>query len=111
MKRVIPAILVLTLAAMACQLPGTTTPLPQPEVDSPQPVSVSPILLDGSLTSLYEGVIPGVVAIRAGLSQGSGFVFDNQGHIVTNQHVIEGATTVEISFSTGFKAISAGWTS
>ena len=110
MKRIIPAILVLTLAAMACQLPGTA-PLsqqevvsPQPTIVSPQPVSVSPILMDGSLTSLYESVIPGVVAIRAGTAQGSGFVYDNEGHIITNQHVVEGASTVEISFSTGFKA-------
>ncbi len=30
---------------------------------------------------------------------GSGFVLDKSGHIVTNYHVVEGATTVEVSFS------------
>ncbi|MDX1410357.1 MAG: trypsin-like peptidase domain-containing protein, partial [Saprospiraceae bacterium] len=111
MKRFIPAIIALTLAAMACQLPGTA-PLPsQPEAATQQPTvappelpSVSPILLDGSLTSLYESVIPGIVSIRVGTSQGSGFVFDNEGHIITNQHVVDDASTVEVSFSTGFKA-------
>ena len=110
MKRIIPAIIILTLAMMACQL-GGGAPLLQPGGDteqstsiSPEPVSVAPILLDGSLVSLYEQVIPGVVAIRAGTAQGSGFVFDNDGHVVTNNHVVEGVSTVEIAFSTGFKA-------
>ena len=110
MKRVLPAILILTLAMLACQFPGLT-PL-SPPVNNPQPstvptvqsVTANPILMDGSLTSLYQQVIPGVVSIRNNTSEGSGFVFDADGHIVTNQHVIEGASTVEISFSSGFKA-------
>ena len=110
MKRVLPAILILTLAALACQLPGVT-PLSPPEAGSPlqvlaspQPVSVNPVLMDGSLTSLYQQVIPGVVAIQTESGQGSGFVFDADGHIVTNQHVVEGSSTVEVAFSSGFKA-------
>jgi S1-C subfamily serine protease len=34
-------------------------------------------------------------------SLGSGFVIDKAGHVVTNYHVIEGATDVEVSFSNG----------
>jgi S1-C subfamily serine protease len=34
-------------------------------------------------------------------SLGSGFVIDKAGHIVTNYHVIEGAKTVQVSFSNG----------
>ena len=34
-------------------------------------------------------------------SLGSGFVVDKAGHIVTNYHVIEGAKTVNVSFSNG----------
>jgi serine protease Do len=30
---------------------------------------------------------------------GSGFVWDQQGHIVTNNHVVDGATKIEVSFS------------
>lgn len=32
---------------------------------------------------------------------GSGFVWDKQGHIVTNNHVVEGATQIEVTFSNG----------
>jgi serine protease Do len=32
---------------------------------------------------------------------GSGFVWDEQGHIVTNNHVVEGADKIEITFSDG----------
>jgi S1-C subfamily serine protease len=32
-------------------------------------------------------------------AQGSGFVIDESGHIVTNYHVIDGATDIEVSFS------------
>jgi len=110
MKRITPAILILTLATMACQLGGLTAPS-QPEVDtqqqtttSPNPVTTGPIQPDGSLTTLYEEVLPGVVSIFAGTSQGSGFVFDSEGHIITNNHVVEGVSMVEIAFSTGFKA-------
>jgi 2-alkenal reductase len=110
MKRILPAIIILTIAMMACQLTGRT-PLSQPQVDTqqppitiPKPVTTNPIILDGSLSSLYQQVIPGVVSISTGISQGSGFVFDNNGHVVTNQHVVEGSSTVEIAFSSGVKA-------
>jgi len=110
MKRIVPAIIILALATMACQLGGLTTPsqpeaaTQQPSVAPSAPVSSNPIPLDGSLAALYQQVIPGVVSIRAGISQGSGFVFDNEGHVITNQHVVEGQSTVEVSFSSGFKA-------
>ena len=32
---------------------------------------------------------------------GSGIVWDAQGHIVTNHHVIEGATTINVTFAAG----------
>lgn len=72
-------------------------------------------ILNGSLTTLYELVNPGVVTIKvfvedpaAGLTgiplgQGSGFLIDLEGHIITNQHVIEGAHEIEVDFSSGLK--------
>jgi 2-alkenal reductase len=35
------------------------------------------------------------------LGQGSGFVYDEKGHIITNAHVVEGADELEVTFSDG----------
>jgi 2-alkenal reductase len=35
------------------------------------------------------------------VGQGSGFLYDNQGRIVTNNHVVENATRIEVTFSDG----------
>ena len=34
-------------------------------------------------------------------AEGSGFVWDKQGHIVTNNHVVDGATDISVTFSDG----------
>jgi S1-C subfamily serine protease len=34
-------------------------------------------------------------------SQGSGFVYDDDGHVITNQHVVAGADSVTVTFSDG----------
>jgi S1-C subfamily serine protease len=39
-------------------------------------------------------------------SSGSGFVWDLEGHIVTNNHVVEGADEVQITFSDGTVAVA-----
>jgi putative serine protease PepD len=43
-------------------------------------------------------------------AQGSGFVYDTQGHIVTNQHVVDGATSVSVQLWNGksYKATVVG---
>ena len=37
-------------------------------------------------------------------AQGSGFVIDDQGHIVTNDHVVDGATAISVIFNDGTRA-------
>jgi len=62
------------------------------------------------LVDLYKQVNPSVVNIIiyntqestvSPASQGSGFLFDDQGDIVTNSHVVHGADEVDIVFSDG----------
>jgi S1-C subfamily serine protease len=72
-----------------------------------------------SAAELYERAAPSVVSISArsvqpgaaafqadtggelGVSTGSGFVLDEDGRIVTNAHVVSGATDVQVSFPDG----------
>ena len=108
--------MVLTLVALACQVPGLTPPGPaSPPTVQPAPMTIAPLPpvnedaagQQEALVSLYERVMPGVVALQVvgdqGGSLGSGFVFDAQGHIVTNYHVVEGARQVEVDFTSGYK--------
>jgi len=53
------------------------------------------------LTSLYEQVSPSVVYIQVPAGEGSGFVWDKEGHIVTNNHVVQGARSVLVQFFDG----------
>jgi 2-alkenal reductase len=59
------------------------------------------------LVNLFKQVNPGIVAVRVitaqGGGEGSGFVFDAQGHIVTNYHVVQDNTSLEVDFPSGTK--------
>jgi S1-C subfamily serine protease len=48
--------------------------------------------------SVYQAVYKSVVMVRTTIGQGSGFVYDDEGHIVTNWHVVEGQTSAEVEF-------------
>ena len=50
---------------------------------------------------LYATLNPSVVVIITDGGQGSGFVYDNSGHIITNNHVIEGARLIQVGLADG----------
>jgi len=115
MKKIMVVLSILVLTMMACQMTGLT-PLPEPTAVIPTlesmetseaPIESNSAVVPNNLTELYENVLPGVVTIRIitenGSGLGSGFVFDKAGHIVSNYHVVEGATEVEVDFSSGYK--------
>jgi 2-alkenal reductase len=82
--------------------------------------------LEEAFVDVYDGALPSVVNIRVMKSfdigdfsdedlpeehpeffnqgGGSGFVWDNQGHIVTNDHVVSGATDIEVLFADDTRA-------
>jgi putative serine protease PepD len=78
-----------------------------------------------SLTQIYKEAAPGVVDIvvttsggsdnggffgapsgQSSQAEGSGFVYDDQGDIVTNAHVVDGETAIKVRFQTG-KVVNA----
>jgi serine protease Do len=102
---------------------------PKAAVDSNTALLEGDILsdLEGTLSAIYETVNPSVVSIKVvktttsysqmpGLpfslpqepqeqtGAGSGFVWDTDGHIVTNNHVIDGADRITVYFSDGSSA-------
>ena len=108
--------LTLLLAASGCGLAGFLEPTPPP------PPLVSPLpnkaeaanALEAQLIAVYEAAGPAVVNVtsrgyaydvfRRAIPQegsGSGFVYDAQGHIVTNYHVIENAEELLVTLAGG----------
>jgi 2-alkenal reductase len=108
-KKSMIAFAVLTFAILACQMGA---PSSAPSVTQPIDTIPTVIPVDGSaqnpadsqdtLVALYDRVSPGTVAIITNDGQGSGFVYDNAGHVVTNYHVVQGATNIEVRFTSGF---------
>ncbi|MEJ2010593.1 MAG: trypsin-like peptidase domain-containing protein [Anaerolineales bacterium] len=104
-------------AATLTSSPATVPPAAQPQSSATSPQLPAQTLVSSitDLSTLYEKVNPGVVTIWSfehqgaaeleslPTGQGSGFVIDREGHIVTNQHVIAGAIDIEIDFVDGTK--------
>ena len=91
----------------------TQTPIIIVVTATPDPKSLAPAadVEEELIIALYEKVAPSVVHVTSRTVRmsffsgstpeegaGSGFLFDNLGHIVTNYHVIEGAQSIEVSF-------------
>ena len=124
-----PMLIVLTallIASLACSLgaqpvappppPLNLQPTPAPlptQAAAAQPTTAAPPVIitsteEQALIDLYERVNLAVVALLVegdgGGGLGSGFVIDTEGHIVTNHHVVEGASDIEVDFASGLKA-------
>lgn len=87
-------------AVSAPAAPTTTAP-----VQPVQPVVVNQAV-SGSVAEIYTRVGPSVVSIRSrnqgtGGGIGSGFIIDKEGHILTNNHVVQGAARLAVTFSDG----------
>jgi putative serine protease PepD len=103
--------------------PGDTkTVIRQVTVAGTQPAAATNTL---SVTDVYNRASKGVIEItvtstgstpnpfggsQTQQAQGSGFVYDDSGHIVTNEHVVAGAQSISVRFSNGksYKATVVG---
>src|SRR3954451_20920125 len=107
----------MALVVGALALAGVIDDDPAPVASSPPPPSPtttapsSPGKAKGageSISDIYKRVATGVVFVQAGQSAtGSGFVYDDQGHIVTNDHVVEEANSFAVRIGADTKPIAA----
>jgi S1-C subfamily serine protease len=63
------------------------------------PAAPAPTAGAETIPQIYRAASPGVVQINQGGAEGSGFVLDRQGDIVTNAHVVTNGGPVSVSFS------------
>lgn len=92
--RTVAPLAVLMLAAVAAPATAQLTPEEQANIRVYEAANQSVVHITTSTAQMHPlmGVIPGEGA-------GSGCVLDREGHILTNNHVIEGARKVEVAFS------------
>jgi 2-alkenal reductase len=89
-------------------------PIGTPLINEPDPATGFESISSHFLSQLYQTVSPGVVSInvlvndagQSGQGTGSGFIFDQEGHIVTNNHVVENANLVVVIFQDGSESIA-----
>src|SRR5690625_4057949 len=111
-RRIWPAVFAAGLLGASFASVGTaflvgesiTSPTPAPAVSS-QPASAPAVAGTPDWASIAEEVRPAVVAIQVtganGSSAGSGVVIDDDGRILTNNHVIAGAEKLQIMMVDG----------
>jgi serine protease Do len=91
------------------QLTATSLPVLESDTEADTPAVVAPpsaealsgalAVLESTYEDVYNRVNPSVVNIQTNSGLGSGFVWDSLGHIVTNNHVVEGAARIRVIFA------------
>ncbi|XCM32655.1 trypsin-like peptidase domain-containing protein [Streptomyces parvus] len=109
--------LLLPLSAAVCALAlaggcsGTGPAAPAPEASASGTAQGAVKRAPDDLENAYQGVIndvlPSVVQIDASEGLGSGIVYDDKGHIVTNAHVVGDEKTFKVSVATGEAVLDA----
>lgn len=74
---------------------------------TPVPATGPAASLEQQYQRIVGAVLPSVVKIETDQGEGSGVVFDGQGHIVTNAHVVAGAQRIRVTAASGGAALGA----
>ncbi|MEZ0494102.1 S1C family serine protease [Kineococcus sp. TBRC 1896] len=91
---------------------GQDSPTDDPGSSSPastaSAAAVAPaVQLQDAYQQVITSVLPSVVEIRTDSGLGSGVVFDDQGNIVTNAHVVGSATRFQVQFANSARSYPA----
>jgi putative serine protease PepD len=76
-------------------------------VHDTQAASSAPLSVNAIYKRAYRGVVEITVTSNSGAfggaqgAEGSGWVYDSDGHVVTNQHVVSGADSIKVTFWNG----------
>jgi len=102
----VPALLALSALLASCGTVAATGTLPKvakipSHQISPTSISQSLLVLQQAYVDLYKEVSPSVVQISTKADLGSGIVFNDQGDIVTNNHVANGYKNFEVTLANG----------
>jgi 2-alkenal reductase len=89
-----------TESSSKADLPPVT--ITRPETSSG--LEVSGLDLQDRLIEVYQKANPSVVYIVTNSGGGSGFVFSQEGHIVTNHHVVSSSSSFEVVYADGDRA-------
>lgn len=82
--------------------PAPISPISPPvPTKTPRPASIPLPIETPTLSSMVEDISPSVVQIVTPSGTGSGFVVDSDGLVLTNSHVVDGFSTVNVRFSNG----------
>jgi 2-alkenal reductase len=116
MKKIVSLALVMVVmfSLVACEVtlgPTQTTVAPPTVTPAPTAPNSNLSLQQDLLVNLFKHVNPGVVGIIVTTAQGTGFgtgfVYDTEGHIITNDHVVQGANSAEVDFPSGLKTTAS----
>lgn len=78
-----------------------------PERTTAQAAPLAANDLQDDYQAVIKNVLPSVVQIEASESLGSGVVYDDKGHIVTNAHVVGEETSFQVTAATGGQPVAA----
>jgi putative serine protease PepD len=99
--------LVIAVLAVAGVFDRTERVVEQAPRSGTTPISQPPAAA-GSVSDIYAAAAPAVASVENGNGgSGSGFLYDGQGHVVTNQHVVDGGSDFTVRFGEDGEPVDA----